>query len=199
MHPIEQQLKTEMSMYKMDMAKQMSSLNNAIDSRIATCVKSEVSRSEKFYQSNFMQALEKQIDIKGELDSAQLSKLYKEIRQEIDNIKNQSHNFLLSQQLERQHEIFQELSTRFSVMEKQMNQILSSSYVESEIPDQELKELYNKSNCSPDEMATFLKLDRTRFYQILNGKEVQPNLKRRHEIKQYFLKKIYKAQVVNAD
>ena len=199
MHPIEQTLKTELAMNRADSEKRLAALQKSLDHRIATCVKSEVAKSEKFYQSNFKTVLEEKLQEGTELDNRQLTRQVLNMTNEIHDIKNQSHNFILSQQLERLHVELQNINTRISVTEKMINQMMASDFIETDITPQEMKELYNKSQASPEEMSKFLKLDRTRFYQILNGKEAIPNLKRRHEMKQYFLKKIYKAQVANAD
>ena len=42
-------------------------------------------------------------------------------------------------------------------------------------------------------MAKFLNVDRSRFYQILNGQETNVDWVRRNKLKRYFLKKIHDA------
>ena len=69
--------------------------------------------------------------------------------------------------------------------------MVSDKYIETGITPDEIDELYSKSQCSPDEVATFLSTSKENFYLILNGKEKKPDLKRLHILKQFLLKKIH--------
>ena len=129
MHPIEQTLKTELAMNRVDNEKRFAALQKSLDHRIATCVKSEVAKSEKFYQSNFKTVLEEKLQEGTELDNRQLTRQVLNMSNEIHNIKNQSHNFILSEQLQRLHVELQNINSRIGLTEKQLNQILSSNFI----------------------------------------------------------------------
>jgi len=72
--------------------------------------------------------------------------------------------------------------------------MVSDKYIEADIKPEELEKLYQNSDLSPDLIASQFNISKEMFYKIINGKEANPNDKRKHEMKQFFLKTIFKDQ-----
>ena len=187
---IQQEISTELSFLKADLHKAMQNIQKSIDSRIATTVKSEVIKSEKMFQTQFLKTFNEQIDLGKTLSNEQITKLIAQHRADIDTIKNQSNNYLLGEHLKTLTDRVEDLGKRLNIVSSQMDNLIGGKkYVEIVEPE-ELKLLYSRSGASPDEMGKFLGCDKSTFYLILNGQEKHPDLLRRHKVKQYFLKKI---------
>ena len=62
--------------------------------------------------------------------------------------------------------------------------------MDTSITSEELKNLYASSGYSHLEVAKFLKVEPSRFYQIINGQEKNPDYVRRSKLKKYFSAKI---------
>ena len=115
-----------------------------------------------------------------------------ELYSEIANLKIKSNNYILAEKIAQQNHRLDVFSSKLVYIDKSIEKLISDKYIESDISNDELKVLYSKSQCSPDEVSKFLCVDKSRFYQILDGKESDKNnLKRKHDLKQFFLKKIY--------
>ena len=83
----------------------------------------------------------------------------------------------------------EKINKKVQIISSQIDNLLADKYIEI-IEASELKTLYSKASISPDEVGKHFNIDRSLVYNIINGKEANPNLKRRHQFKQYFLKKI---------
>lgn len=89
---------------------------------------------------------------------------------------------------------FQEMRKEFSWVKNTLNQMVANKYIEAGISPEELANLYHKSDLGPDYVAKQFNISKEMFYKVINGKEVNPNEKRKHEMKQFFLKKIFEVQ-----
>jgi hypothetical protein len=182
-------INNEIQFVRMDMRKELASVQSSIDKRIATVVKSEVSKSEQMFQAQFQKTFNEQIELGNTLDTAQLTKLVTQLSGDIATIKNTSNNFLLGESMKNVFVEIEKINRRVSMISSQIDGLLSDKYVEIVEPS-ELKTLYSKASISPDEVGRYFNIDRSLVYNVINGKETKPNLQRRHKFKQFFLKKI---------
>jgi hypothetical protein len=177
---------------KAEIHKHIQSFEKAVEQRIATTVKKCIADSEKYHISQHLKALQTLQENQVELNCSQLTKKYMELYSEIANLKIKSNNYILAEKIAQQNHRLDVFSSKLGYIDKSIEKLISDKYIESDISNDELKVLYSKSQCSPDEVSKFLCVDKSRFYQILDGKESDKNnLKRKHDLKQFFLKKIY--------
>ena len=184
-----QEISNEIQFVRMDMRKEMASVQKSIDDRIANVVKTEVLKSEKMFQAQFQKTFNEQIELGKKLSNHQLTKLVTQLAGDIATIKNTSNNVLLGESMKIVFAEIEKINRKIQIISNQIDGLLGDKYVEIVEPS-ELKTLYSKANISPDEVGRHFSIDRSLVYNILNGKESNPNIKRRHLFKQYFIKKI---------
>jgi hypothetical protein len=184
-----QEINNQIQFAKIDMQKQMSNLQRSIDSRISNVVKSEVIKSEKMFQAQFQKTFNEQIELGNKLDNAQLTKLVTQLAGDIATIKNTSNNFLLGESMKNVFIEIEKTNRRIALISNQIDALLGDKYVEI-VESSELKTLYSKASVSPDEVGRHFNIDRSLVYNIINGKEANANIQRKHRMKLFFLKKI---------
>ena len=82
------------------------------------------------------------------------------------------------------------LQARLNKIDQRVEEMRVGKFLDTSITSEELKALYNASKCTHIEVAQFLDVDPSRFYQILNGQEKNVDYKRRQNLKDYFMEKI---------
>lgn len=184
-----QEINNEIQFVRMDMRKELANVQKSIDDRISNVVKSEVLKSEKMFQAQFLKSFNEQIELGKKLDNGQLTKMVTQLAGDIATIKNTSNNFLLGESMKNVFSEIEKINRKIQIISNQIDGLLGDRYIEIVEPS-ELKTLYSKANISPDEVGRHFSIDRSLVYNILNGKESNPNIKRRHLFKQYFIKKI---------
>ena len=184
-----QDISNEIQFAKMDMRKELANVQKSIDDRISNVVKSEVIKSEKMFQAQFQKTFNEQIELGNKLDNAQLTKLVTQLAGDIATIKNTSNNFLLGESMKNVFIEIEKINRRIALISSQIDGLLGDKYVEIVEPA-ELKTLYSKASISPDEVGRHFSIDRSVVYNIINGKETNPNIQRKHKMKLFFLKKI---------
>ena len=169
------------------------SINKSIDGRINNVVEQVLNKSIDFHIATKKKALE-DITVKAPLSVDQLTQLYRQLFNDINDIKNNTTNYALYDQMQVISNQFQEMRNEFSWVKNTLNQMVANKYIEAGISPDELEYLYQKSDLGPDYVAKQFNISKEMFYKVINGKEVNPNEKRKHEMKQLFLKKIFEAQ-----
>lgn len=185
------------SSLRSEVGNMFNSMNKSIDGRISNVVQQLIDKSIDFHTSAKKKALE-DITVKAPLSLDQLTQLYKQLFNDINDIKNNTTNYALYEQMQSIGQQFNSMSKEFMWVKNTLNQMVADKYIEAEIDPEELEDLYQKSDLSPDSVAKQFNISKEMFYKVINGKEINPNLKRKHEMKQFFLKKIYEYEVQNA-
>lgn len=176
-----------------EVADMFKSVNKSIDSRINHVVDQVINKSLEFHTTTKKKALE-DITVKAPLSVEQLTQLYRQLYNDINEIKNNTTNYALYDQMQEIGKQFQEMKTEFIWVKSTLNQMVSDKYIEADIKPEELEKLYQNSDLSPDLIASQFNISKEMFYKIINGKEANPNDKRKHEMKQFFLKAIFEDQ-----
>lgn len=178
---------------KSEVAEMFKSQNKSIDHRINTVVEHVLSKSIEFHTATKKQAIEN-ITTKQPLSVSQLTQLTTQLITEISDIKSTSTNYALYEQMQIISKQFGGIQTDFNFVKITLDRMVANKYIEYGIKPEELEKLYQSSGCSPDEVSRFLKVGKEMFYKILKGKEEKPNDKRKHDLKQFLIEKIWKAQ-----
>ena len=181
------------SSLRSEVADMFKSQNKSIDHRINTVIEQVLAKSMDFHIQTKKKAIE-DITVQGPLSVDQLTQLYRQLMIDINDIKSNTTNYALYDQMQVVSKQFQQMQTDFNCMKKTLEGMVSDKYIEHGIKADELEKLYLLSGCSPDEVAKFLHVGKDMFYNILNGKEVRPNEKRKHDLKQFLMQRIYKGQ-----
>ena len=184
-----QDINNEIAFLRQDIRKEMSNIQHSVDARIANVVKTEVIKSERMFQAQFQKTFNEQIELGNKLDNAQLTKLVTQLAGDIATIKNTSNNFLLGESMKNVFIEIEKINRRIALISSQIDGLLGDKYVEI-VEHSELKTLYSKASISPDEVGRHFSIDRSVVYNIINGKETNPNIQRKHKMKLFFLKKI---------
>jgi len=179
--------------FKVEVAEMFKSVNKSIDARINTVIEQVLAKSMDFHIQTKKKAIEN-ITVDGPLSVDQLTQLYRQLMIDINDIKSNSTNYALYDQMQVFTKQFQQMQTDFNWIKKTLNSMVADKYIEYNINPEELERLYLLSGCSPDEVAKFLKVGKEMFYNIIKGKEVKPNDKRKHDLKQFLMERIYKNQ-----
>ena len=181
------------SSLRSEVGNMFNSMNKSIDGRISNVAQKLIEKSIDFHTSAKKKALE-DITVKAPLSLDQLTQLYKQLFNDINDIKNNTTNYALYEQMQSIGQQFNSMSKEFMWVKNTLNQMVADKYIEAGIDPEELEDLYQKSDLSPDSVAKKFNISKEMFYKVINGKEINPNLKRKHEMKQFFLKKIYEVQ-----
>ena len=166
------------------------SMNKSIDARINNVVEQVINKSLDFHTTTKKKALE-DITVNTPLSVDQLTQLYRQLFNDINDIKSNTTNYALYDQMQVIGKQFEEMRNEFSWVKNTLNQMVADKYIEAGIDPEELENLYQKSDLSPDFVAKQFNISKEMFYKVINGKEVNPNEKRKHEMKQFFLKRIF--------
>jgi archaellum component FlaC len=196
--------------FRAEVGDMFKSMNKSIDARINNVVEQVINKSLDFHTTTKKKAIE-DITVNAPLSVDQLTQLYRQLFNDINDIKSNTTNYALYDQMQVIGKQFEEMRNEFSWVKNTLNQMVADKYIEAGIQPEELEDLYQKSDLSPDFVAKqfniskemFLSPDfvakqfnisKEMFYKVINGKEVNPNEKRKHEMKQFFLKRIFEVQ-----
>jgi len=180
--------------FKIEVAEMFKSLNKSIDARINNVVDKTISNKLDFHTETKRKALE-DITVNSPLNPEQLTKIVRDLLNDVASIKNNTTNYALYDQMQVVNNQFSQIQTDFNYIKNTLNQMIADKYIESDIEPSELESLYQKTGLGPDYVASHFHISKEMLYKILNGKEANPNEKRKHNLKQFFLKKIYDANL----
>jgi hypothetical protein len=179
------------------MAQALKSVNDSLDSRIATTVKNEIANSIEFQVNNHLKAIQN-ISVDKALSVDQLTRLYKDVYQALQDLKINTNGYGLYDQMQQLNNAFQENRAQVKDLSNNLQKLIDNKYIKSDITSEELWNLYTLSGCSQNELAQHFKISINTVYDILNcaGKK---DIKRQNEMRLFLEKKVKeKKEVINA-
>ena len=178
------------------MAKSLKGINDSIDARIATSVKTQIANSIEFQINNHLKAIQN-ISVDKALTVEQLTRLYQDVYQALQDLKLNTNGYGLYEQMQQLNNAFQSTRGELQTVSNNVEKLINNKYIEAEITKEQLKGLYDQTNTSGDELARQFKMSVTEAYNVLNCK--RKDLKMRNEFKLYLEKKLQKQkELLNA-
>jgi hypothetical protein len=171
------------------MAKSIKGINDSIDARIATSVKTQIANSIEFQVNNHLKAIQN-ISVDKALTVEQLTRLYQDVYQALQDLKLNTNGYGLYEQMQQLNNAFQSTRGELQQVSNNVEKLINNKYIEAEITKEQLKALYDQTNTSGDELARHFKMSVTEAYNVLNCK--RKDLKMRNEFKLYLEKKLQK-------
>ena len=181
----------EMAMATLEsrMAKSLKGINDSIDARIATSVKTQIANSIEFQVNNHLKAIQN-ISVDKALTVEQLTRLYQDVYQALQDLKLNTNGYGLYEQMQQLNNAFQSTRGELQSVSNNVEKLINNKYIEADITKEQLKALYDQTNTSGDELARQFKMSVTEAYNVLNCK--RKDLKMRNEFKLYLEKKLKK-------
>lgn len=177
-------------------AKSLKGINDSIDARIATSVKTQIANSIEFQVNNHLKAIQN-ISVDKALTIEQLTRLYQDVYQALQDLKLNTNGYGLYEQMQQLNNAFQSTRGELQTVSNNVEKLINNKYIEAEITKEQLKALYDQTNTSGDELARQFKMSVTEAYNVLNCK--RKDLKMRNEFKLYLEKKLQKQkELLNA-
>lgn len=177
------------------MAKALKGISDSIDARIATTVKNEIANSIEFHVNNHLQAIQK-ISVNKALTPDQLTRLYQDVYQALQDLKINTNGYGLYEQMQQLNEAFQKSRNEINDLSKNFKKFMENKYIETDITKEQLRELYETTHTTADELAKKFNLSIPEVYNVLNCK--RKDLKLRNELKSYMEKKYQEKGTLNA-
>jgi len=169
------------------MKKSLKDINNSIDARISTTVKTEIANSIEFQVNNHLKTIQN-ISVDKALTVEQLTRLYQDVYQALQDLKLNTNGYGLYEQMQQLNNAFQSTRSELQGVSNNVKKLINNKYIEAEITKEQLKALYDQTNTSGDELAGQFKMSVTEAYNVLNCK--RKDLKMRNEFKLYLEKKL---------
>ena len=177
------------------MAKALKGISDSIDARIATTVKNEIANSIEFHVNNHLQAIQK-ISVNKALTPDQLTRLYQDVYQALQDLKINTNGYGLYEQMQQLNEAFQKSRNEINELSNNFKKFMENKYIETDITKEQLRELYETTHTTADELAKKFNLSIPEVYNVLNCK--RKDLKLRNELKSYMEKKYQEKGALNA-
>jgi metal-dependent hydrolase (beta-lactamase superfamily II) len=174
---------------KYEVKQRVDEIRNGIDNNVCLQIKKAILNNQEFLRSAAIEANNRVVNEDKVLNNAQLSKKLCELDSKVETMQYHSDPYIISEKVNKLCEeidkINHQLLNIFNRMRKNENTLL-----DAEIKAEDVKKLYVLSGCTHFEMSKYLNIDKSRFYQILNGHEKKPDLRRLNIMKRYFEDKI---------
>ena len=183
----------DMQVINMELTKRHVEFEKRFEARINVTVKQAIQNCEDYIHKQVMKVNERTCKEGKELSNAVLTKRVCDSEAQIIDLKRHSNPYVLSEQVRQLHEKVNTVIAELNYIRSRQNIMDSDKFIDTSITPEELRKLYASSGCSQGEMAKFLNVDKSRFYQIINGQETNVDWVRRNKLKRYFLKKIHDA------
>tara|TARA_R110002012_G_scaffold60864_3_gene159436 strand:- start:704 stop:1279 length:576 start_codon:yes stop_codon:yes gene_type:complete len=183
----------DMQVINMELTKRHVDFEKRFEARINVTVKQAIQNCEDYIHKQVMKVNERTCKEGKELSNAVLTKRVCDSEAQIIDLKRHSNPYVLSEQVRQLHEKVNTVIAELNYIRSRQNIMDSDKFIDTSITPEELRKLYASSGCSQGEMAKFLNVDKSRFYQIINGQETNVDWVRRNKLKRYFLKKIHDA------
>jgi hypothetical protein len=171
------------------MAKSLKGINDSIDARIATSVKTQIENSIEFQVNNHLKAIQN-ISVDKALTVEQLTRLYQDVYQALQDLKLNTNGYGLYEQMQQLNNAFQSTRGELQAVSNNVEKLINNKYIEAEITKEQLKALYDQTQSTADELSNKFKMSTSEVYQVLNCK--RKDLKIRNEFKLYLEKKLQK-------
>ena len=126
--------------FKVEVAEMFKSQNKSIDHRINTVIEQVLAKSMDFHIQTKKKAIE-DITVDGPLSVDQLTQLYRQLMIDINDIKSNSTNYALYDQMQVFTKQFQQMQTDFNWIKKTLNSMVADKYIEYGIDPEELDKL----------------------------------------------------------
>jgi hypothetical protein len=169
------------------MAKSLKGINDSIDARIATSVKTQIANSIEFQVNNHLKAIQN-ISVDKALTVEQLTRLYQDVYQALQDLKLNTNGYGLYEQMQQLNNAFQSTRGELQTVSNNVQKLINNKYIEAEITKEQLKALYDQTNISADELARHFKMSTVEVYNVLNCK--RKDIKMRNEFKIYLESKL---------
>lgn len=169
------------------MAKSLKGINDSIDARIATSVKTQIANSIEFQVNNHLKAIQN-ISVDKALTVDQLTRLYQDVYQALQDLKLNTNGYGLYEQMQQLNNAFQSTRGELQTVSNNVEKLINNKYIEAEITKEHLKYLYDQTNISSDELARHFKMSTVEVYNVLNCK--RKDIKMRNEFKIYLESKL---------
>lgn len=171
------------------MAKALKGISDSIDSRIATTVRNEIANSIEFQVNNYLKTI-KNISLDKALTNEQLTQLYQDVYQALQDLKLNTNGYGLYDQMQQLNNAFQNTRSELQGVSNNVEKLIKNKYIEAEITKEQLRGLYDQTNTSADELAQHFKISTVEVYNIINCK--RKDIKMRNEFKLFLEKKLKK-------
>lgn len=171
------------------MAKSLKGINDSIDARISTSVKAQIANSIEFQVNNHLKAIQK-ITVDKPLNVEQLTRLYQDVYQALQDLKLNTNGYGLYEQMQQLNNSFQSTRGELQTVANNVEKLINNKYIEAEITKEQLKALYDQTQCTADELSNKFKMSTSEVYQVLNCK--RKDIKIRNEFKLFLEKKLKK-------
>ncbi len=178
------------------MAKALKSVNDSLDSRIATTVKTEIANSIEFNVNNHLKAIQK-ITIDKPLSIEQLTRLYNDVYQSLQDLKINANGYGLYDQMQQLNNTVQNSQSQVQELSNNVKKLIDDKYIKTDITKKELWDLYSLTKSTQDELAQHFKVSIPTVYKWLNCQT--KDIKAQNELKLYLEKKLEKQkEAINA-
>jgi hypothetical protein len=171
------------------MAKSLKSINDSIDARIATTVRTEIANNIEFQVNNHLKAIQN-ISVDKPLTADQLTRLYQDVYQALQDLKINTNGYGLYEQMQQLNNAFQSTRGELQAVSNNVEKLINNKYIEAEITKEQLKALYDQTQCTADELANKFKISTSEVYQVLNCK--RKDIRMRNKFKLFLEKKLQK-------
>ena len=180
----------ELQDIRLQMQKMFNEFRDGIDMNIIQQIKTAIQRNESFFKAAVIKGNTEIIEEGKELDSKILTKKLLELESKVTSMAHHADPYVLANRVIQLEARLDGLQTRLNKIDQRVEEMRVGKFLDTSITSEELKALYNASKCTHIEVAQFLDVDPSRFYQILNGQEKNIDFKRRQNLKDYFMEKI---------
>ena len=175
---------------RMEIKKQVDEIRMGIQQNVIMQIKKAMSDNHEFMRKASMEAINRTVNEGKELSLGVLTKKYLELESKVIEIQHHSNPYVLSEHVRNVENRVQEQGQDINTLKNKIRKVEDTRLMDAEISAEEVKKLYSLSGCTHTEMAKYLNVDKSRFYQILNGNETKPDLKRLNDMKRYLEEKI---------
>ena len=174
---------------KYEVKKGIDEIRSGIDQNVNNQIRTAILKTQEFLRTAAVEANNRMVNENKVLNSAQLTKKVMDIDSKIHTMQYQADPYVLSDKVNKLHQRMENMVNEINTLANRMTKY-EDSLVDSEIKAEDVKKLYILSGCTHMEMSKYLNVDKSRFYQILNGYEKKPDLRRLNMMKRYFENKI---------
>jgi metal-dependent hydrolase (beta-lactamase superfamily II) len=174
---------------KYEVKQRVDEIRDGIDKNVMMQIKQAMLKNQEFLRTASIEANNRMINDDKVMNSAQLTKKLLELDSKVTTMQYHSDPYVLSDKVNKLHQRMENMVNEINALSNRMTRN-EDSLVDAEIKAEDVKKLYVLSGCTHVEMSKYLNVDKSRFYQILNGYEKKPDLRRLNLMKRYFENKI---------
>ena len=159
---------------RMEIRKQVDEIRMGIQQNVIMQIKKAMMDNQEFMRKASMEAIYRTVELESK----------------VIEIQHHSNPYVLSEHLRNVENRVEQQGQDINTLKNKIRKVENTRLMDAEISADEVKKLYVLSGCTHTEMAKYLNIDKSRFYQVLNGNETKTDLKRLNDLKRYFEDKI---------